>query len=213
MLPLATLIHNNAQNATTNLVPNQLLNGLEPTITPNQGEGSDNPTVELRVDQLRQQRIQVMKALNMVANGKSPSENVFKHRQKVWLEAKNLALPYGSVKLAPRHHGPFSITQVMSPVTYKLELPWFGSELWSRPEPSRTRPRFSLGFGVGGEPDRRSGLGSRVGPNLAEPFRTRSEPQTRRSARGASPLCEHWVCHNCFGFCESPKPVTSCLTC
>ncbi len=48
---------------------------------------------------------------------------MFKHGQKVWLEAKNLALPYRSVKLAPRHHGPFTIAQVMSPVTYKLTLP------------------------------------------------------------------------------------------
>jgi len=32
-------------------------------------------------------------------------------------------LPYGSVKLAPRHHGPFQITQVISPVAYKLALP------------------------------------------------------------------------------------------
>ena len=30
---------------------------------------------------------------------------------------------YGSVKLAPRHHGPFPIAQVISPVTYKLTLP------------------------------------------------------------------------------------------
>ncbi len=32
-------------------------------------------------------------------------------------------MPYGSVKLAPRRHGPFPITQVISPVTYKLALP------------------------------------------------------------------------------------------
>ena len=43
--------------------------------------------------------------------------------QRVWLEAKNLTLPYGSVKLAPRCHGPFQITQVISPVAYKLALP------------------------------------------------------------------------------------------
>jgi len=109
MLPLTTLVHNNAQNTTTNLIPNQLLNGLEPAITPNQSASVNNPTAELRVNQLRQQRIQATKALNMAANSKSPSTNMFKHRQKVWLKAKNLALPYGSVKLAPRRHGPFSI--------------------------------------------------------------------------------------------------------
>ncbi len=123
MLPLATLVHNNARNATTNLIPNQLLNGLEPAITPDQSAGANNPTVELRVNQLRQWRIQAMKVLNAAASSKSPSMNMFKHRQKVWLEAKNLALPYGSVKLAPRCHGPFPIAQVMSPVMYKLMLP------------------------------------------------------------------------------------------
>ncbi len=64
-----------------------------------------------------------MKALNRAANSKSPSTNMFKHGQKVWLEAKNLALPYGSVKLAPKRHGPFPIAQVISPMTYKLMLP------------------------------------------------------------------------------------------
>ncbi len=67
--------------------------------------------------------MQVTKALNVAANSKSPSTNVFRHRQKVLLEAKNLALPYGLVKLTPRQHGPFTISQVMSLVTYKLILP------------------------------------------------------------------------------------------
>ncbi len=62
-------------------------------------------------------------ALNKAANSKTPAMNVFKHGQRVWLKAKNLALPYGSVKLAPRQHSPFPITQVISPVTYKLTLP------------------------------------------------------------------------------------------
>ena len=48
---------------------------------------------------------------------------MFRLGQRVWLDVKNLRLPYGSVKLAPRHHGPFQITQVISPVAYKLALP------------------------------------------------------------------------------------------
>jgi hypothetical protein len=43
--------------------------------------------------------------------------------QKVWLEAKNLPLQYGSPKLAPRHHGPFKITREILPVAYQLDLP------------------------------------------------------------------------------------------
>ena len=123
MLPLSTLVYNNAQNSTIGLVLNQLLNSLKPAITPDQSAGSENLTVELRVDQLRQRRKQATMALNNTANSKSPTMNVFKHRQKVWLKAKNLALPYGSVKLAPRQHGPFPIAQVISPVMYKLTLP------------------------------------------------------------------------------------------
>ena len=123
MLPLTTLVHNNTQNITTNLIPNHPLNGLEPVITPDQAMGTDNLTAEPRVDQLRQQRVLVTKVLNTVANSKSPSTNMFRYGQKVWLKAKNIALSYGLVKLAPRCHRPFSITQVMSLVTYKLALP------------------------------------------------------------------------------------------
>ncbi len=64
----------------------------------------------------------------------------------------------------------------------------FGSELWSGPEPPRTGPKFGPGFGVGAEPDRRSGSGFGVGPNLAEPFRTGSEPRTGRSAYSSLPF-------------------------
>ena len=42
---------------------------------------------------------------------------------KVWLEATHLHLHYPSKKLAPKHHGPFEITQVLSPLIYHLHLP------------------------------------------------------------------------------------------
>jgi hypothetical protein len=48
---------------------------------------------------------------------------VFHLGQRVWLNVKNLKLPYSSVKLAPKCHGPFQITQVISPVAYRLALP------------------------------------------------------------------------------------------
>ena len=41
----------------------------------------------------------------------------------MWLEGKNLSLPYGSAKLAPRRHGPFEIVKVVLPVAYELKLP------------------------------------------------------------------------------------------
>jgi hypothetical protein len=123
MLAVATLMHNNARNSTTGLTPNCLITSLEPAATPDHGEGTDNPLAEERVDQLRQWRILAREALNNAANRHSPSENVFRLGQRVWLNAKNLRLPYSSVKLAPKHHGLFQITQVISPVAYKLTLP------------------------------------------------------------------------------------------
>ena len=41
---------------------------------------------------------------------------------KVWLEATHLHLKYPSRKLAPKRHGPFKITHVLSPLTYQLQL-------------------------------------------------------------------------------------------
>ena len=42
---------------------------------------------------------------------------------KVWLERKNLCLHYPMKKLAPQREGPFEISQVVSPLAYRLWLP------------------------------------------------------------------------------------------
>ncbi len=41
----------------------------------------------------------------------------------VWLEGCHLRTNQPTAKLAPRRHGPFKVTQVMSPINYRLELP------------------------------------------------------------------------------------------
>src|SRR5579863_4578043 len=62
-------------------------------------------------------------AINKTVNSLGTPEMQWKVGQKVWLEAKNLPLPHGTIKLAPKRHGPFQITRVISPVAYQLELP------------------------------------------------------------------------------------------
>ena len=47
----------------------------------------------------------------------------FKVNDKVWLESRNLKIPYQNRKLAPKREGPFPITEVLGPVTYRLTLP------------------------------------------------------------------------------------------
>jgi hypothetical protein len=42
---------------------------------------------------------------------------------QVWLEGRHLCTNQPTAKLAPKHHSPFKVVQVMSPVNYRLELP------------------------------------------------------------------------------------------
>ena len=80
-----------------------------------------NERVEDRAEQAWQSREQAKKALDRAAE-RTP-EDQFKEGDQVWLEAKNLALPYQTRKLAPKRHGPFTITKQVSPVAYRLALP------------------------------------------------------------------------------------------
>jgi Chromo (CHRromatin Organisation MOdifier) domain len=43
--------------------------------------------------------------------------------QKVWLEGTNLKTSHLTKKFAPKRYGPFPITDVISPVVYRLTLP------------------------------------------------------------------------------------------
>jgi hypothetical protein len=47
----------------------------------------------------------------------------FSKGDKVWLKAKNLKQDLTSRKFALKREGPFTITQVLSPITYQLLLP------------------------------------------------------------------------------------------
>ena len=48
----------------------------------------------------------------------------WKVRDKVWLEATNLQIPYPFRKLVPKCHGPFEIAQVLPALVYKFPLPF-----------------------------------------------------------------------------------------
>ncbi len=50
---------------------------------------------------------------------------------KVWLDGKNLKTTQPKAKLAAKRHGPFEITDVLGPVTYKLDIP----RTWKRVHP------------------------------------------------------------------------------
>ena len=47
----------------------------------------------------------------------------FKKGDKVWPDAHNLKMNYASKKISPKNMGPFTITEVLSLLTYRLKLP------------------------------------------------------------------------------------------
>jgi hypothetical protein len=71
--------------------------------------------------QIKMRREQAITALNQAAQ--TTITDLYKVGDQVWLEARNLALPYPTAKLAPRRHGPFPITKRVSAVAYQLALP------------------------------------------------------------------------------------------
>ena len=120
-LPLATAVHNGRVNATLGIAPTQALLGYFPLLDPLAPPLTTNPKTEDRAEQAAKFRRLAQEMLDKAANWTPPDQ--FQVGAKVWLEGSNLALPYQTRKLAPKRHGPFTITKQISPVTYKLQLP------------------------------------------------------------------------------------------
>jgi hypothetical protein len=123
-LPIAQFAHNNWPSDTTRKSPFFLLMGFNPHADWIHAT-SPIPKVTLRLEQLKEARIQARDAMikaqqSWVKHRHTPK---YKEGDLVWLEGKNLRVNQPTAKLAPRRHGPFKITQVMSAVNYCLELP------------------------------------------------------------------------------------------
>jgi hypothetical protein len=123
-LPIAQFAHNNWPSDTTRKSPFFLLMGFNPRADWIHAT-SPIPKVTLRLEQLKEARIQARDAMikaqqSWVKHRDTPK---YKEGDLVWLEGKNLRINQPTAKLAPRRHGPFKITQVMSNVNYRLELP------------------------------------------------------------------------------------------
>jgi hypothetical protein len=119
-LAIATAIHNHFSNATTKVAPIQALLGYHPCL-----DHSGPPTINERAEEWTQRAFEAREMARAAINkwAGQTADFTFKLGDKVWLEAKNLMLPYISAKLAPRRHGPFKITRQISPVAYQLNLP------------------------------------------------------------------------------------------
>jgi hypothetical protein len=123
-LPIAQFTHNNWPSDTTRKSPFFLLMGFNPC-TDWIHATSPMPRVNLRLEQLKEARVQACDAMikaqqSWVKHRDTPK---YKEGDQVWLDGKNLWINQPTAKLAPRRHVPFKIIQVMSAVNYRLELP------------------------------------------------------------------------------------------
>jgi Integrase zinc binding domain/RNase H-like domain found in reverse transcriptase len=130
-LPTAQYMHNSWPNTTTGKTPYELLMGHTPSL-PNQPVITTVPSLEDRQATLKRIREQAQRSIRAAQNTvKRLGErkkgqhhyHPFKDGEKVWLEGKNIKTTHPTAKLANKRYGPFLISQVMSPVVFKLQLP------------------------------------------------------------------------------------------
>jgi hypothetical protein len=122
-LPMATAVHNNCRNSTTGFTPNELLIGWEPPLSTQQQTQSKNQTAEEYLSNIWWNCLLAIHALNCIVHKIEVPPSSWKMGQLVYLEGKNLPLPYGTVKLALQQHGPFKIERIILPVAMWLKLP------------------------------------------------------------------------------------------
>ena len=120
-LPITMAVHNRAVNSSTGMSPIETILGYKPPLDYRSSPATLNPMANLHKETVLRKQEQVKAMLNHLAQ--ETPVNQYGIGDRVWLEVKNLALPYQTHKLAPQRHGPFTITKRISPVAYRLQLP------------------------------------------------------------------------------------------
>jgi hypothetical protein len=126
-LPLVEFTHNSRNHTDRQHSPFELLYGYQPPAIPTAAGDTNLPSVEQRfkaLDRAQNEALAAHELARAQMRVRFPdSFRTFQKGEKVWLEAKNLRLPYLSKKMSPKRTGPFQILDVLSPVTYRLLLP------------------------------------------------------------------------------------------
>ncbi len=130
-LPMAEFTHNLWPHEITRKSPFELLMGYNPC-----ADWIDRPSpipqVALRLQQFKEARVQAQELIIKAQNLWIKHKDMPRHQigDLMWLEGRHLRTNQPMAKLAPRRHGPFRITQVISAVNYHLKLP----TQWSKAE-------------------------------------------------------------------------------
>jgi hypothetical protein len=118
--------HNNRRHVDRQKTPFELMFGDSPIAVPNSFENTKFPAIEDKMEILIRNREEALAAhelarTRMIDRRKS-TFIPFKKGDRVWLDTRNLKTNHHK-KIAPKREGPFEITEVIEPITYRLNLP------------------------------------------------------------------------------------------
>ena len=127
LLPMAQLSLNNLPSATTKKTPFFALHGTDPNLfmEPRQGtraEWAENKIARLKATH-KEINDNITRTQNRVISNSKKTEPQLRRGDKVYLRTKNLKTRRKSKKLDHVKVGPFSISEVIGPVNYRLQLP------------------------------------------------------------------------------------------
>ena len=123
-LKVAQYMINSHPSSTTKKPPYELWMGFIPR-THQPTRVGNVPAIEERKSQLLEARKSAQEAISKAQSlwSKDPRFQRYCMDQKVWLEGTHLRTTHPTTKLRAKRFGPFKITEVLSAVTYRLDLP------------------------------------------------------------------------------------------
>ncbi|CAJ0968301.1 unnamed protein product [Ranitomeya imitator] len=129
-LPLAEFALNNRASSATLVSPFFCNSGFHPRFSSGQVESSDCPGVDTVVDRLQQIWTHVVDNLTLsqekaqrFANRRRCVGPRLRVGDLVWLSSRHIPMKVSSPKFKPRFIGPYRISEVLNPVSFRLTLP------------------------------------------------------------------------------------------
>ncbi|CAJ0945052.1 unnamed protein product [Ranitomeya imitator] len=129
-LPLAEFALNNRASSATLVSPFFCNSGFHPRFPSGQVESSDCPGVDTVVDRLQQIWTHVVDNLTLsqekaqrFANRRCRVGPRLRVGDLVWLSSRHITMKVSSPKFKPRFIGPYRISEVLNPVSFRLTLP------------------------------------------------------------------------------------------